>query len=197
MLFDGGIGGSAQGLFTLKIGPLTSPRSCDICGGQFQPRSGSQKFCPTCKKPAYREGQRIWRRKFYYQNREKEIKKVRLWQQKNSERYHSSRREYELRKLRRAIPLVIGHYSGGTFGCACCGQKERDFLTIDHVKGNGNRESKELGIPRGGSPLYRWLVRNGYPPGYQVLCINCNMSKAKNGVCVHRRKKDDIQRDLV
>jgi ribosomal protein L40E len=35
-------------------------------------------------------------------------------------------------------------------------------------------------------PLYRWLVKNGFPAGFQVLCRNCNWGKhANDGVCPH------------
>jgi len=30
-----------------------------------------------------------------------------------------------------------------------------------------------------GTSLYSWLRTNGYPPGYQVLCITCNMAKGE------------------
>lgn len=164
------------------------PRDCVRCDVRYQPTSNGQKYCASCRGLAYRELSRVLRRRAYWRHREESIADVRSWQAKNSERYHRSRREYESRKLKRAIPLVIGHYSNGRFECACCGQKERDFLTIDHIKGGGNRDSSELGIPRGGSSLYRWLIRNGYPPGFQVLCINCNLSKAKHGACIHQMK---------
>ena len=33
----------------------------------------------------------------------------------------------------------------------------------------------------------RWLKRNGYPAGYQVLCFNCNFAKHRKGACPHTR----------
>lgn len=34
--------------------------------------------------------------------------------------------------------------------------------------------------------MYRWLMKNKYPSGFQVLCWNCNMGKQINGgVCPH------------
>ncbi len=40
----------------------------------------------------------------------------------------------------------------------------------------------------GGSGLYRWLVRKGFPLGYAIYCMNCNLSRAKRGMCVHTLK---------
>jgi hypothetical protein len=35
-------------------------------------------------------------------------------------------------------------------------------------------------------------VRNGFPPGYQVLCMNCNHGKRmNNGVCPHKERCND------
>jgi hypothetical protein len=82
---------------------------------------------------------------------------------------------------------VLGHYSNQMFVCACCAESERDFLTIDHTKGNANKQSKALGIPRTSHRLYGWLIRNQFPAGYQVLCIKCNMAKGHYGVCPHKK----------
>jgi hypothetical protein len=77
---------------------------------------------------------------------------------------------------------VLGHYSSQTFRCACCGESECDFLVIDHLGGHGNEQRRQIfGRAQGGPEFYHWLVKNGYPPGFQVLCSNCNMSKAKHG----------------
>jgi hypothetical protein len=73
----------------------------------------------------------------------------------------------------------------------CCGETEPLFLTLDHINGGGNkhrREIKESG--KGSGSFYEWLKRNGYPPGFQVLCQNCNVGKWRNGgVCPHQRCK--------
>src|SRR5437870_9998304 len=166
------------------------PRYCLRCDQPFQARCGYQKYCPPCQGPAHRERQRFYSRIYYRSHREHCLAIGRRSQEKNRERYLRIRREYEARKLKRVVPLVIGHYSAGTFRCACCGESQRDFLTIDHVDGNGYKTSKALGIPRGGSGLYRWLVRRGFPPGYAVLCMNCNVSKGKHGVCAHKLRTD-------
>lgn len=92
------------------------------------------------------------------------------------------------RKTRVVTNQVIGRYSDGKFACVCCGVSEREFSGIDHIDGNGNKISRELGIPRGGYPLYLWLFKNGFPPEYAVLCMNCNLSKAKRGVFVHNHQ---------
>lgn len=76
---------------------------------------------------------------------------------------------------------VFDHYG---WSCACCGATER--LTIDHVNGDGAAHRIELyGTDRGkgGVPFYAWLVRQGFPPGYQTLCLSCNSSKQGGDRC--------------
>jgi hypothetical protein len=66
---------------------------------------------------------------------------------------------------------VFGHYG---WSCACCGSA--DDLTIDHVK---PREGAKLA----GSALYRRLIADGFPAGFQTLCRRCNRSKARGERC--------------
>lgn len=82
--------------------------------------------------------------------------------------------------------MVFGHYGRR---CACCGAAER--LTIDHVDGDGAEHRRELGS-QGSWALYRWLVVNGFPPGFQTLCEPCNGSKGRRAACRidHEREAD-------
>ena len=86
-------------------------------------------------------------------------------------------------KLRR---LVIYNYSNGTNTCKCCGVNTFEFLTIDHINNDGAEHKRREEI-KNGIELYKWLKRNGYPKGFQVLCWNCNTAKHFHGVCPHQR----------
>lgn len=71
--------------------------------------------------------------------------------------------------------------------CQCCGEKESDFLTIDHVKNNGTQHRKEIGIIRGGSPMWDWILKNNCPKDdFALLCFNCNLGRKLN-ICPHKR----------
>lgn len=77
---------------------------------------------------------------------------------------------------------VINHYGGK---CNCCGEEERMFLTIDHIASDGAEHRRNNNI-KSGSGTYRWLKKNGFPRGFQVLCYNCNSGRHINGgVCPH------------
>jgi len=70
---------------------------------------------------------------------------------------------------------VLDHYG---WECACCGDPQAEFLQIDHVDGGGSQHRKEI------PSTYRWLIRNGFPDGFNTLCANCNVGKHINGgVC--------------
>jgi len=63
--------------------------------------------------------------------------------------------------------------------CACCGETKRHFLTIDHINNDGAEHRRKVGH------TYSWLKKNNFPPGFQVLCYNCNCSKGFYGQCPH------------
>ena len=81
--------------------------------------------------------------------------------------------------------LTITHYGGNPPKCNCCGEVERKFLTLDHIKGGGRKHRKEMNNKSGG--VHGQLVKNNFPDGYQVLCMNCNWGKfINNGQCPHK-----------
>ena len=74
--------------------------------------------------------------------------------------------------------------------CSCCQESALEFLTIDHVDGNGaaHRKATFNHARAGGHKIYRWLIKNNYPSGFQVLCFNCNIGRYHNGgECPHKR----------
>lgn len=81
---------------------------------------------------------------------------------------------------------VFSHYGNV---CHCCGERNLKFLTIDHINNDGSIHRKTLcKNPRGGSGfrLWKWIRDNSYPPGFRLLCWNCNCARAHNGgVCPH------------
>ena len=82
--------------------------------------------------------------------------------------------------------------------CACCGETEPAFLTIDHINGGGNKHRKSIAEGTGTSKMWIWLRNNGYPPGFQILCANCNFGRWRNGgVCPHKARAVDGERHTV
>jgi hypothetical protein len=72
----------------------------------------------------------------------------------------------------------------GGYICKCCGETEHKFLTIDHINNNGAEQRRLFG--KQSQPLYRWIIKNNFPPGFQILCQSCNMGKyLNNNQCPH------------
>lgn len=75
----------------------------------------------------------------------------------------------------------LREYSSKEPECACCHESHLEFLTIDHIDGGGADHRRKMGSRN----IYRWLMRNHFPKGFRVLCINCNFSLGKYGYCPH------------
>lgn len=87
-------------------------------------------------------------------------------------------------KRSRFIKDVVFQKYGG-YVCACCGETEPKFLTIDHINNDG--ASQRAKDKEHGKNLCRWLFKHNFPSGFQVLCMNCNLGKSRNaGVCPHK-----------
>src|SRR2546428_625334 len=113
-----------------------------------------------------KEARRIYLQKYYQKHKAYLIPRQRR-------REHAA---YCKRKL-----IVLAHYSNSPVQCKCCGESEILFLTLDHINGGGTQQRKKIrGI------FYRWIIAHGYPTGFRVLCLNCNMGRYLNGgKCPH------------
>lgn len=91
---------------------------------------------------------------------------------------------------------VFSHYGGV---CGCCKEDELTMLTIDHINGGGTKHRRSIGLSGGGGQhFYKWLKDEGFPSGYRVLCINCNLSTYNNsGICAHKFKSDFVAHNIV
>lgn len=105
------------------------------------------------------------------------------WNKENKNR----RRTITNYAARRRRYKVIEHYSNGTMQCACCGESIYEFLTIDHIDNNGSQHRKEIGR----SDITSWIFENDFPPGFQILCWNCNCAKGIHDSCPHEAIRDN------
>jgi hypothetical protein len=97
------------------------------------------------------------------------------WKSRNPEKMKEIQKN-GYRKLRKQVMDAYGAK------CKCCGEEHDEFLTIDHIGGDGAKHRKETN-----NEVYAWLRRNGYPEGFQVLCMNCNFSIGMRGYCPHNK----------
>lgn len=96
--------------------------------------------------------------------------------------------------------MAYSNNQNPTCSCPGCTEDRIPFLCIDHINGNGNKHRKSLCVNQksnrdgkcnpGGGVFYRWLRKNSYPPGYRILCYNCNVARS-NGPCpVHETNNE-------
>lgn len=121
--------------------------------------------------------------KEYYQKNKGKIKeRDKKYREKNKEHIKKQKKEYGIISRAYIKKQVFDHYG---WSCKCCGEDTKEFLTIDHINGGGTKHRKE--IKGWATHFYRWLVKNNFPKGYQVLCMNCNFAKGHFGICPHMR----------
>lgn len=130
----------------------------------------------------------------------KRQQKIRRSRQEYKDKYNTYRKEWRHRKKinirfhsgrpglgpTKAVRLqCISHYSNGQNCCACCGESHIEFLAIDHINGGGSKHRKE--VRKKFPTMYHFLIREGFPDGYRILCHNCNLSKGFYKYCPHER----------
>lgn len=114
----------------------------------------------------------------YSENKDKLVKKARLYRKHNKERLVEMRKEWRWNKRIK----VLSAYCDGELKCSCvkCNETNPRFLSIDHINNDGADHRKSIG---GGSYLYDWLIKNDFPKGFRVMCYNCNLSLGFFGIC--------------
>lgn len=90
-----------------------------------------------------------------------------------------ARRQVRHREIRQA---AFDGYGGK---CVCCGEKQFEFLAIDHVNGGGRVERQKLSTRQ----IADKVIKQNFPPEYRVLCHNCNQSHGWYGYCPHEKER--------
>jgi hypothetical protein len=138
-----------------------------------------------------------YNRTYYLKNKNKFIKKASDWRLLHLEhktlydrQYHRDKKirlgyelnDYNIKKAYERKLKVFQHYSrkeipecADPFGEHKEPYTNMNALSIDHKNNDGYKHKKEIG--GSGAVLYLWLIRNKYPHGFQILCMNCQALK--------------------
>jgi hypothetical protein len=116
-------------------------------------------------------------KEYHWNNRDKLLKqrknRYHMIDKKNPEimkRKSETARIWDIERRRKCIE----HYSKGKTCCELCGESDYDVLTIDHINGGGNQH--RIKISR---HVADFLIKNNFPEGYRILCMNCNIKEAR------------------
>ena len=145
----------------------------------------NKKALNEYKKEYYQKNKEKYKGK-YKEKRKEYLKK---YNQENKEK----KKEYNKKYNQENKELIYNHYSNGVIECACCGEKEIDFLSLDHIYNNGAKHRKKVGK----TISFKWIMKNNFPPIFQLLCMNCNFSKGKRGnncKCIHQIRREEKEK---
>ena len=173
---------------------------CKICNETFVTKYRTQVICSKkCQKIKKYLSSREW----IVENREK-------YNRQSLERYHKNPEKYRIsaKKWRDNNPdkrkyiagkyilkskiEVFSYYSNGAIQCKCCGEKQLEFLTLDHINGRKNEKGHLTGYQ-----LYKNVIKQNFPRGFQVLCFNCNSGKWIYKECPHKKRNELIEKLLL
>ncbi len=162
-----------------------------MCGGcGFRPRMEGRTRCSVCDER---------RRNWYLRNRgvgvrnRADITRDPTAHLRASAKYRKAHADKCLIATKSSNLLlkyeVMEHYGGAI--CACCGEDIVEFLTLDHIDGDGPKHREEF-TKGHTSRFYKALKNAGFPPErLRVLCMNCNWAR-RHGDCPHQ-----IHRELI
>lgn len=157
----------AKGLCPCGASPVRGRKSCAECldyRRKYRERDLATKHTGQCISPSCQREASANRRKCEYHL--------------DQYRRHAAQRHQRLKTD------MFNAYGNA---CACCGETERGFLSVDHVQNDGADERRAFG--RGGATMrvYALAKELGYPKDrYRLLCFNCNMGRQLNGgTCPH------------
>lgn len=123
----------------------------------------------------------------YYREYARKTKEVNLEKRRDASRKAYWKNPERKRKLSREVNARLKVDAVNRYGkqCLCCGEKQLEFLTIDHINNDGRRDVTKTGKRICGLGFYQRLKSQGWPSGYQVLCYNCNCTKGFFRKCPH------------
>jgi hypothetical protein len=148
---------------------MTLMRICARCGSEIIGRRSNAIYCSVkCSQSAQTLA-------YNRRNPGLAVERTMRWRKANPEWVKA----YDRKLHARDRAAVLDHYGNA---CACCGEMTPEFLTVDHINDDG-AEHRRAGVTR----IYRWLVKNNYPDGFQLLCWNCNAAKQFSNGCPHQR----------
>lgn len=137
------------------------------------------QYCSPCKEC------RLKSRTINYANKTKEEKDILT--RKSCKRQKDQREWINTNHLASRHIAKIRVFSILGTKCDCCGETIREFLSLDHVNGDGNKDKKKRKLDGGGfwARILKEIKEECPINKYRTLCFNCNCAKGFLGYCPH------------
>lgn len=143
-------------------------RVCVECGKELEGKR--RKYCSSrcCNR---------WRMR---EKRRNSLELREYYRQYCSEYYYANHSKLLAKNIayrKKIKELMLGHYGRS---CVMCGESDVQTLSIDHINNDGAEHRRSITKGKTKPPstrLYKWLIDNGFPEGFQILCRNCNWRK--------------------
>ena len=98
-------------------------------------------------------------------------------------------------RKRRKIEALTHYGKDGKLKCCWegCTINDIDMLSLDHIKDDGAEHRREIAENRDsysgrGNDMYQWIRQQGFPEGFQTLCMNHQFKKQKMKYSANRYK---------
>lgn len=137
-----------------------------------------------------KEAVRGYKKAYVKRNPDKRKQSIKTYDETHREqfrKYYEDNRDHIRKRVKENVETRKAEFLA-MYGdkCECCGETEKAFLTVDHVKGQKGvpRDKKERGIT-----LYRNALAEYRPDLYRVFCMNCNFATRFEGsICPHQKE---------
>jgi DNA-directed RNA polymerase subunit RPC12/RpoP len=160
----------------------STPLVCAVCGWSGDVGAYTRARCPMCNRRRAQE----WRER----HPERVAAQAKAARERITEDRRADQRVRGARLHAEYRNAALRHYGGR---CACCGEDNWRFLAIDHIDGGGGQHRREVGT----LSMARWLVQQGFPEGFRLLCHNCNHARGAYGFCPHELTPEALAVDMA
>lgn len=165
---------------------LPNPRPCKDCGRMLDRicfrRPDRGKTCKECAE----------KRKVRWAMQNPDKVKVNSGRSNSKPERRTAMAAWASENRQKKRMIVLKHYSPKLI-CQRCGFEDVRALTVDHIAGGGCKHRKEVtGRSHGSLDFYKWIIKNNFPPMFQILCSNCQSIKRwenKEGVKIDFKER--------